>query len=463
MLFTGLACQPEENHTLSIENDLLPTFYIEGEKPEPVSLQERMEHYNVPGVSVAVFRNGELDWAKGYGMADKEENRPVTEHTLFQAASISKPIAAMAVLDLAEEGIVDLDRNINEYLKSWQLTDNDFTATEKVTLRRILNHTAGTTVWGFPGYAKSEEIPDAVGVVSGMGNTDSISVYKTPGESWQYSGGGYTVMQIALADVERKPFEEIMAERVLIPLEMNASTYEQPLPDDLHDQAATGYRRDGSEVEGKWHIYPEQAAAGLWTTPTDIGRYALSIQKPLHGETNPVLSQTTVQEMLTPGDNDHALGPGIRFGGSHFGHGGANEGYRNDFVASMEGGNVVVIMTNSDSGGSLVSELMHAIFRHYGWPELQPTVKAKVDLPTDYLVTFAGQYNIPELGDVNLALEDSALVVTAEFLPNPITLAAENDSTFFDASDGTPFHFNFSEGTPTGFEVQGFTASKVDG
>lgn len=461
LLFAGLSCQTEENQISSIENDLLPTFYIEGEKPEPVSLQERMEYYNVPGLSVAVYRNGELEWAKGYGIADKETSRPVTEETLFQAASISKPIAAMAVHDMAEDGIVDLDKNINEYLTSWQLPDNEFTAEEKVTLRRILNHTAGTTVWGFPGYARTEEIPNAVDVVSGMGNTDSISVYKIPGESWQYSGGGYTVMQIALTDVAGKPFEEIMEERVLIPLEMNSSTYEQPLPESLYDRAATGYRGDGTEVEGKWHVYPEQAAAGLWTTPADIGRYAVSIQNTLDGDET-IVSLATVQEMLTPGDNDHGLGPGIRFDGSHFGHGGANEGYRNDFVASMEGGNVVVIMTNSDSGGPLISELMHAIFRHYGWPQLQPTVKTNVDLSSDYLESFAGKYTIPELGEVILALEDSVLVVSAEFIQSPITLAAENDSTFFDASDGTPFQFKFSDGTPTGFEVQGFTASRVD-
>ncbi len=368
----------------------------------------------------------------------------------------------MAVLDMVEDGTLDLDTDINEYLTSWKLADNEFTVDEKVTLRRILNHSAGTTVWGFPGYSRTGDIPDAVGVVSGKGNTDSIYVYKIPGASWQYSGGGYTVMQIALSDVEQKPFEEIMAERVLKPLEMNASTYEQPLPESLYDRAATGYRGNGDEVDGKWHVYPEQAAAGLWTTPTDIGKYAIAIQNSLDGSTNSVLDPETTKEMLTPGDNNHALGPGIRFNGSYFGHGGANEGYRNDFFASMDGGNVVVIMTNSDAGYPLLSELMQAIFRHYGWSGPEPTVITRADLPLEYLNSFTGTYNIPALGNLTLAVKDSSLVILpGEVVSNQAILVPVSDSTFFDMSDGTQIQFHIKKGIPSGFEVQGFTGTRI--
>lgn len=463
LAFVSLSCQTTTDDIQAIESDLLPTFYIEGEKPEPATLAERMDYYGVPGLSVAVYRKGELAWAKGYGVADEASNRPVTEQTLFQAASISKPVAAVAVHDMAEEGMVDLDTDINDYLTSWQLPDNEFTTDEKVTLRRILNHTAGTTVWGFPGYARTEEIPTAVEVVNGEGNTDSVVVYKTPGESWQYSGGGYTVMQVVLADAAGKPFEEIMAERVLEPLEMNASTYQQPLPEPLHERAATGYRRDSSAVEGSWHVYPEQAAAGLWTTPTDLGRYATSMQRALQGGDSTVLNQGTVREMLTPAYNNHALGPGIRFNGSHFGHGGANAGFRCDFVASMEGGNAVVIMTNSDSGSPLIAELMQAIFRQYGWEGPEPTVKSRVALSMDYLQSFAGNYRISDLGELTLAVIDSSLTLTeGDMIQQPITLVPENDSTFFDASDGTAFQFTIRDGIPEGFEVQGVTASRLD-
>jgi len=458
----GFSCRTTEQDIQAIENDLIPTFYVEGEKPAPVSLGDRMSHYNVPGLSVAVYRNGELEWAKGYGLADRASNRPVTEQTLFQAASISKPVAAMAALDMAEEGLIDLDTDINEYLDSWQLPENEFTVDEKATVRRILNHSAGTTVWGFPGYSRDAEVPDAVQVVSGLGNTDSVAVYKTPGESWQYSGGGYTVMQIALSDVADRPFEAVMADRVLDPLGMTSSTYAQPLPGELHKRAATGYRSDSAEVEGKWNVYPEQAAAGLWTTPTDLGRYAVAIQEAINGNET-VLEPATVEEMLTPGDNNHGLGPGIRNEGLFFGHGGSNEGFRCDFAASMEGGNVVVIMTNSDNGSPLVSELMHAIFRHYKWSGPEPTVKSRIALSRDYLQLFVGTFNIPNYGDVTLELEgENLMVLPGDIIQNPITLVPENDSTFFDASDGTTLHFSLRDSVVTGFEVQGLTATRTD-
>lgn len=462
LAFISLSCQTPSNDIKSIENDLLPNFYIEGEKPEPVTLNERMHHYGVPGLSVAVFKNGELEWAKGYGMADLETQRPVDEQTLFQAASISKPVSAVAVHKMAEEGVIDLDTDLNTYLSSWKLPENEYTREEKVTLARILNHTAGTTVWGFPGYARTDTIPSAVGVVSGIGNTDPILVYKVPGESWQYSGGGYTVMQIALEDVADQPFADLMEEKVLLPLGMNSSTFEQPLPASLHDRAATGYLQDSTAVEGNWHVYPEQAAAGLWTTPTDLARYAMSMQQSILGEENALLEQNTVQRMLTPGDNEHGLGPGIKYNGTHFGHGGSNEGFRCNFVASMKGGNGVVVMTNSSNGSSMAAELMQAIYRHYGWSGPESTVKKRKDLSLDYIKKFEGRYQIPQLGIITMAVVDSSLVILkGEISQEQAYLAAENDSTFFDIADGTTFKFNFEDSVPAGFEVQGFTATRL--
>jgi len=168
-----------------------------------------------------------------------------------QTGSISKPVAALRVHQLAEDGTINLDSNVNNYLSSWKLPDNEFTKTEKVTTRRILNHTAGLTVWGFPGYDKGDTIPGVVDVLNGKGNTDSVRVYKVPGESWMYSGGGYTIMQLMITDIEQKSFPEIMKENILNPLGMKSSTFENPLPVKYHDLAATGYRANGAEVEGK--------------------------------------------------------------------------------------------------------------------------------------------------------------------------------------------------------------------
>ena len=465
LALVSLACQPStQDDIAAIEGSIYPRLQIEGEAPPPSTIQDRMAHHNVPGVSVAVYRDGKLAWARGYGFADVESESPVTPTTLFQAASISKPIAAMAALDMAEDGLVDIDANINTYLTSWTLAENEFTASEKVTIRRLLNHTAGTTVWGFPGYARDADRPDAVGVVRGAGNTDSIHVYKVPGESWQYSGGGTTVMQIALADVARQPFEAIMAQRVIAPLELGESTYEQPLPEHLHSSAATGYRGDGTAVEGKWHVYPEQAAAGLWTTPTDLGKYAVDIQNGLLRDNSAVLDQATIEEMLTPGLNDQGLGPGIRNNGLYFGHGGANEGFRCDLIASKDGSFAVAVMTNSDRGGALYYELLQAIFAHYGWSGYEPNVRSVTELSADQMSKFAGTYTIADLGELSISTADGKLWLDeGDLVSQRVELRAENDSTLFDVDDGDDLTFTFDDdGVAVSFVVQRFTATRVE-
>ncbi len=463
LAFLPLACQPQTDSDVTvIESSLLPRVQIEGVEVTAATIEERMAHFNVPGVSVAVYRNGELAWAKGYGYADVESETPVTTTTLFQAASISKPIAAMAALDMAEDGLVDIDENINMYLTSWALSENAVTEEEKVTIRRLLNHTAGTTVWGFPGYKRDAEIPDAVGVVSGQGNTDSIYVYKTPGESWQYSGGGTTVMQIALSDVAGMPFEQIMEERVISPLQMGASTYEQPLPENLHDLAATAYSFDGSPVEGKWHVYPEQAAAGLWTTPTDIGKYAVDIQNTLAGQSG-VLELETVEEMLTPGLESQGLGPAIIEDGTLFSHGGSNEGFRCYFLASKDGEFVVAIMTNSANGGELYGEILQAIFAHYEWPGFEPTLKPTIDLSEEDMAAFTGSYNVDQVGLISIVVRDGNLYVDAGGpVDEAFLLLAEDESTLFDPEDGQTFTFSANgAGEFVSFEVEGLTGRRV--
>lgn len=179
----------------AIENSLLETIQVIGDTVRTHNILERMDHYNVPGVSIAIVQNGEIKWAKGYGVANTKTGAKVDENTLFQAGSISKPIAALAALKLYENGDIGLDQNVNRYLKGWQVPDNEFTVKEKVTIRRLLTHTAGTTVHGFPGYDQDDSFPSDIDVLSGKGNTGIVSVDVVPGSMWRYSGGGYTVME----------------------------------------------------------------------------------------------------------------------------------------------------------------------------------------------------------------------------------------------------------------------------
>ncbi len=305
----GETTEGVEHRIARIENGLMPVFWIKGQEVESFEINERLDELGIQGLSVAFAAEGNIEWARAYGMADLDSARQMNKDAMLLAGSISKPVTALRVHQLVEEGKLDLDENINSYLSSWQVPENEFTTSEKVTTRRILNHTAGLTVWGFPGYDIGDEIPSVPEVLDGLGNTDPVRVLKEPGESWLYSGGGYTILQLAITDQEGVSFPETMKKNVLDRLDMPNSTFENPLPDTFHSVAATGYRANGNEVEGKWPIYPEMAAAGLWTTPSELIRYAIKIQEVLQSKNDGVLKYETVLSMLTPGMNDHGLGP----------------------------------------------------------------------------------------------------------------------------------------------------------
>ncbi len=441
-----------------IEQGLQPVLQIEGEEVTIYTIEDRLEMLGIPGMSIAAVVDGEIVWAKGYGYADIGEKRQVDAETMFLAGSISKPVAALRTHQLVEERKFDLDRNVNDYLTSWQLPDNEFTVSEKVTLRRIMNHTAGLTVWGFPGYDKGDTIPSVVDVLDGRGNTDSVRVYKVPGESWMYSGGGYTIMQLVISDVEQTSFPQTLQEHVLDPLGMNLSTFENPLPERYHSIAATGYRANGEEVEGKWPIYPEMAAAGLWTTPSQLIRYAMEVQQILQSREDGILDYETVEEMLTPGMNGHGLGPGVRE--FTFGHGGADEGFRADLIAWKDSPHAIVIMVNSDNG-SIMREVSLAFASEYNLPGISADIRRVVKLPQEALEKYTGKYEIEELGSLEIFTLTDQLAINAEFLDDTLQLVAESDTLFFQKGDGTRFTFNFEKDSVMGFHVDRFRADRI--
>ncbi len=378
------------------ERGLLPPVLVVGEAPTLKSMSGRMAELKVPGVSVAVIHNGRIDWARGYGVT--QLNGPaVTENSLFQAASISKPVFAMAVLHLVDEGKLKLDTNVNEYLKSWKLPDNQFTATEKVTLRRLLSHSAGLTVHGFPGYAVNEQVPTTMQILDGAppANTGPIRVDMPPGSRFRYSGGGYTLAQLVVADVTGVSVPQFMQDSVLKPLGMALSTYEQPLPEKRITEVAMPYRGDGNPI-GRPHAYPEMAAAGLWTTPSDLARYALGVREALAGKSK-ILSANTARDMLTPVIDKQGIG--LHVSGSparrYFLHGGSNAGYQ-CFLVAYEDGEGVVVMTNSDNGGHVMGEVVRTIAHVYGWPDFGPPLRKVAAVKPDSLERLIGAYSLDD-------------------------------------------------------------------
>lgn len=331
-----------------------------------------METYKVPGVSIAVIEGGRVEWARGYGVKEAGKPDPVTPETMFQAGSISKPVAALVALRFVQDGRLRLDEDVNAKLLSWHVPENELTSQHKVTLRGLLSHSAGLSVHGFPGYAAGAEVPTVVQVLDGVkpANTEAVRVVLVPGTEWRYSGGGYTILQQLLADVSKKPFAELMRQMVFDRLGLSHSTYEQPLSATFAGVAATAHD-DGQPVAGRWHTYPEMAAAGLWTTPTDLARIAIEIQRALAGRSDKILSSVTARQMVTRQIEDWGLGLRVEGSGTtaHFSHGGIDEGFEAYWVAYESTGQGAVVMTNGSGGLELATEIVHAIAAEYRWPE----------------------------------------------------------------------------------------------
>ena len=360
----------------AFEAEMIPPMVSEREPINAKTLRERMTELKVPGVSVAVIEKGRIAWAKAYGLREAGCPDPVTPETLFQAASISKPVSAAGVMALAEAGKFFLDEDANVKLRSWHVPGNNLTEEARVTVRRLLSHTAGLTVHGFRGYAAGEPRPTLIQVLNGEkpANSAPIRVDILPGSIHRYSGGGYTVLQQLVQDVTGREFPAAMRDLVLAKIGMNASTYEQPLPEGRRKLAATGHGSDGKMIPGRWYTYPETAAAGLWTTPSDLARFAIELQNALRGESNRVLSAESVQVMITPVADGYGLGFAIRGSDDSltFEHAGSNVGFKCTLVAFARGRNGAVVMTNGDQGGVLAQEIVRTIARIYAWPVYQP-------------------------------------------------------------------------------------------
>lgn len=424
-----------------VEQGLLPAVLIKGDPSW--SIAERMKFHKVPGLSIAVIKDFKIDWARSYGVKDIETNEPVTTETLFQAGSISKSVNAMVTMKKVEQGKLSLDEPINNKLVSWKLPENEFTRTKKVTLRHLLSHTAGTTVHGFPGYAVTQKVPTVVQVLDGTSpaNTAAVRVDFEPGSKFRYSGGGTTISQLALTDIEKKPYAQIAKETVLDPLQMKNSTYSNPLPEDLRKQAASGHKPDGSVVAGKLHIYPEMAAAGLWTTPTDLAKFAIEMQLSLAGKSNKVLSKESAEMMTKAFVDEAGLGFFIEKHGNavYFGHGGADEGFRAELLVNRDKGYGIAVMTNSDSG-QILREVVRGVAREYGWDEFIPEPYEIIALDASKLTDYAGRYQINADRVVNIKVEDGKLIAYPtgerkfEMLPISETTFVRRDA---------PMKFNF--------------------
>lgn len=397
----------------AVENGLTGGITVEGDKPWNIA--ERMKLYNVPAVTIAVVKDFKIDWAKAYGFADVAEKRVADASTRFQAASISKSLNAMALLKLAQDKKIDLFADINTYLTSWKFPYDSISKNKKISVANLLSHTAGTTVHGFRGYKTSTTLPSVVNILNGVAPANSAAVRSQaePGVKSVYSGGGTTISQLIAMDVSKRDYADYAMEKVLKPIGMLNSFYGTNSTLGKPNDLATAYYASAGEVSGKYHLYPELAAAALWTTPTDLSRFIIETQLSLQGKSNKVLSQEMTQLMLRPYiDKSTALGVFIDqrgASGSWFQHGGANEGFRCQYYGSMEGGNGVIVMINSENG-AIIQEVINSVANVYQWKDFYiPIVKKLFPVPEEVALSYVGKYEIAPQFILTVSMENGQM------------------------------------------------------
>jgi CubicO group peptidase (beta-lactamase class C family) len=456
-----LAVSPASTQRSNVLTGLEGMYYISGRPRVLDTLVDRMRFYRVPAVSIAVIDNYRVAWTYAAGLRDTANHAPATTTTLFQAASMSKAVAAAGILRLFQKKHLSLDAGVNTLLRSWHVPGPEMTSSQ-VTIRRLLSHSAGINVHGFVGYDRDAQLPTVLQVLDGVppANSKAIRVTGVPGAKTQYSGGGSTIAQQVAADVSGETFPAFMQQTLLSPLGMADSTFEQPLPQSLWPRAAHGYYSDAKPVHRGWHVYPTMAAAGLWTTPSDLATFVIAIQNALRGRGRPPIDATVAREMTTRSPETFGLGPALAPG--YFMHNGANEGFQGIFIGLTTGGRGVVVMTNSDNGVSLANEIVHAVAETYRWPVLRPQPKHSIPLSQAQMNAVIGTY-AAQTGDDDFSLHvflDRAIGTPALYVTNSVgkiasRLYAETPLGLFTlAGDSLAFTIG-SDGRASSVETQG--------
>jgi CubicO group peptidase (beta-lactamase class C family) len=447
---------------------LVPPVLVKGEPPTLTPLSARMEALQVPAVSIAVIREGKLAWAGGFGNV-RTGGPAVTSDTLFQAGSVSKALTAAAVMSLVQAGKLDLDQDVNQYLRSWKLPPSPLTEHRPVTLRELLSHSAGVNVSGVPGYGRGEQVPTLAQVLDGKApaRNPPIRVDSEPGTTWRYSGGGYAIVQQLLVDTTGRTFPELMRERVLVPFGMYHSSFQQPPSPDTLLRAAAPYAADGSPIKGGPLVYPTMAPAGLWTTPSDLARYAIGIQQAFRGHPNGALSEASARAMLSPVPAASGVplrtsfpagvhpGIGLILGGrtnqKYFVHPGSNSGYA-CYMLDYESGDGVVIMTNSDNGQRLIDEILRTIAYASQWPDYIPAQRVLATIEPSQFDEYVGAYQSSS-GELAVFWRDGTHLESRVWGQPAVEVFPSSTSEYFQKDADVLWAFNV-DGKGATFEVK---------
>ncbi|MBO0933575.1 serine hydrolase domain-containing protein [Fibrella aquatilis] len=461
-----------------IEAGLLPSFSIAGRAPITFRLTDRMQYHQVPGFSIAVINGGVVEWAKGYGLLEAGGSATVTEDTRFQAGSISKPLTALAALGLVQEGKLALDEDLNTKLTSWKIPANAFTNKEKITLRRALSHNTGLGDTGLNaanGYPATDSLPTITQILRGdpPSLTSPVVVVRVPGSGAQVSSEGYCIVQQAMMDVTGEPFATLMADRILARVSMTHSTFEQYRPAQWREGVAAGHVK-GKMLSGKWRLHPAMAAAGLWSTPSDVARLMIEVGRTRAGQSHKLVDKRWVDSLLTPQPGNEMRGLGYYVHGSGpnrcFYHRGWNYGYTSYSIAFPDLNKGLVLMTNADGEGyRLMMEVVRAVAREYDWPTDLPveaapqTVKRAISPGLEVYERLVGRYLLANSTVGEVVVTDGQLYLQAVGKP-PVRLYAETEEDYF-SEDGLDLLFPTERGVRIGLlfkdPINRYLASRV--
>lgn len=436
-----------------VEN-MIPMYNIEG-KVNRLSILEMMKKDSIPGVSIAFIDNGEIAWTKHFGFANLKNSTLINENTVFTGASLSKPITAIAVLRLVEKGILDLDKDVNTYLKEWKIPENEFTINKKVTLRRLISHNAGIKNDLWSSYLPNENVPSLNQMLAGEKPSidPATSLIFEPGTRTKYSNPGYSIIQKILMDVENKPFNDIISEQVFEPLEMNESSFLQPIPKKLMSNRAIGYTKNLEPYTYK--LFPYQAAGGIWTTPKDLSKFMIALLNDYHKGTNTLISQKMAQTVFTKETMRYVFSLWNWGKDVVFLHHGSNQGFNCMLYGSIEKNQGLVVMTNSDNAFGFFDYLQRAINFEYNWEYVKPEILTSTPFNISNIKKYLGEYqwrnNRVSLSEENKKLKfmirnksfDVSQINNFTFIipdiPLKITFPkTENRSVIFWEQDGYP-------------------------
>jgi CubicO group peptidase (beta-lactamase class C family) len=324
------------------------------------------------GVSVAVIHNYEVVWAKGFGVISVGSNDSVTTQTVFQAASISKSITALTVMKKVQDGKITLTGNVDDQLISWHIPKTNFTNQSSLTVKQLLSHTGGVanSFYHIPGYKEGNKLPNIIECLNGTkpAENDPVKIVNIPGTKFSYSNCGYWILEALLQDVEKQEYEEIVNAEIFAPLEMMNSTFKSSPPNAMFKSVAVGHLKNNIPIDGKYYFVRPLSSGGMWSTPIDLAKFLIEMQKSRNGDSNKIIDKDNAILMTKPvmaqyglGFSNEIRGTGVKF----FGHDGHNVGYICSMIGSLDDGFGVVVMTNSENGWKAVNKIKKIVGRKF--------------------------------------------------------------------------------------------------